>query len=180
MGGFIMTRQDLAKGIYKAAYLTGEFKLRSGQISNEYFDKYMFTSDPALLEAITASLSALIPKDTEILAGLEMGAIPLAAALSLKTGLPASYVRKKAKEYGTMKAAEGAALQGKKVLMVEDVVTTGGQILLSADDLRKAGAEILGCICVIRRGEKAHEILAAEGIELFPLYTMEELKAEGQ
>src|SRR3972149_3310485 len=103
-----MTRKELAKKIYQASHLTGTFKLRSGQISNEYFDKYLFESDPALLKEIANGMAKLIPEGTEVLAGLEMGGIPLATALSLKTGLPATSVRKQAKDYGTAKLAEGA------------------------------------------------------------------------
>jgi len=171
-----MDKIQLAKEIYKVSHITGEFLLRSGQISNEYFDKYMFTSKPELLSAITDGLSVLLPKDTEVLAGLEMGAIPLAAALSLKTGIPATYVRKQAKEYGTRKTAEGADVKGKKVCIIEDVVTTGGQILLSVKDLRDIGADVSSVICVIQRNANASEILAEQGLKLTPLLTMEYIK----
>ena len=80
--------------------LTGTFKLRSGQVSNQYFDKYLFESNPALLE-IAKQLKELIPPETEVLAGLEMGGIPVATALSLQTGIPVVFVRKEAKKYGT-------------------------------------------------------------------------------
>jgi orotate phosphoribosyltransferase len=172
-----MEREQLAKEIYRASHLTGEFLLRSGQISNEYFDKYMFTSEPGLLAAIAEGLAGLIPEGTEVLAGLEMGAIPLAAALSLRTGIPAAYVRKTAKEYGTRKTAEGADLKGKKVCGIEDVVTTGGQILLSVKDLRDIGANVEHVICVIQRNENASDILAAEGLALKPLLTMDYIKS---
>jgi len=121
----------LANEIYKTAHLTGSFKLRSGKVSNDYFDKYLFESNPILLKEIAEHLSRLIPEGTEVLAGLEMGGIPIATALSLKTGIPVAFVRKKAKEYGTCKLAEGIEIQGKNVCIIEDVATTGGQILLS-------------------------------------------------
>ena len=170
-----MTRNDLARRIYQVSHLTGTFKLRSGQVSNEYFDKYLFESDPKLLKAIADGMAKLIPTDTEVLAGLEMGAIPVAAALSLKTGLPAVFVRKKAKEYGTSKFAEGAEVKGKKVCVIEDVVTTGGQIIMSANDLKSLGAKIDIVVCVIERDPKGRENLAKEGLELRALFTMEEL-----
>ena len=110
-----MTRQELAKKIYDIAHLTGEFKLRSGQVSNEYFDKYRFEAQPTLLREIAKQMAPLIPAGTEILAGLEMGGIPIATALSLETGLPCVFVRKEAKEYGTCKFAEGLEISGKKV-----------------------------------------------------------------
>lgn len=81
--------------IYETAHLTGSYKLRSGKESNDYFDKYLFESNPALLNDIAEHLSELIPSGTEVLAGLEMGGIPVATALSLKTGIPRhSFVKK--------------------------------------------------------------------------------------
>lgn len=172
-----MNRKELARQIYNVSHIFGTFKLRSGQISNEYFDKYLFTSDPGLLKDIAAGMAKLIPEGTEVLAGLEMGAIPLATALSLKTGLPAAFVRKKAKDYGTSRFAEGADVKGKKVLIIEDVVTTGGQVILSANDLKTLGAKIETVLCVINRNPQAKEILGKEGLELRALFTMEELTA---
>lgn len=173
-----MTRQELARKIYQVAYLRGEFKLRSGQTSNEYFDKYRFESQPELLRAIAEQLAPLIPKDTEVLAGLEMGGIPIATALSLQTGLPALFVRKKAKEYGTLQVAEGLDFKNKKLCIIEDVVTTGGQVLLSTEDLRQAGAQIASVLCVIHRGEG--NPMQSANLELKPLFTMAELKSTGQ
>ncbi len=173
-----MTRKELARKIYQASHLTGTFKLRSGQISNEYFDKYLFESDPALLKEIANGMAKLVPEGTEVLAGLEMGGIPLATALSLKTSLPATFVRKKAKEYGTSKFAEGTEVQDRQVCIIEDVVTTGGQIVLSATNLKQLGARIKYVLCVIdRRDAKSKEILSKEGLELRSLFTMEELTA---
>jgi len=172
-----MDRNELAGKIFKASHLTGTFTLRSGQVSNEYFDKYLFESEPELLAEIAGHLSELIPAGTEVLAGLEMGGIPIATTISLKTGIPAIFVRKKAKEYGTAKLAEGTGFADKKVCVIEDVVTTGGQIVMSANDLRKLGADIEYVLCVIERDIKGRENLKKEGLELLSLFTMEELKA---
>ena len=172
-----MTKSELGKRVYDAAHITGEFLLRSGQISNEYFDKYLFESQPELLKAIANFMSEIIPDGTEILAGLEMGGIPLATALSFETGLPAVFVRKKAKEYGTKKLAEGADFKGKKTVIIEDVVTTGGQIIKSANELRELGAEIDYVLCAILRDPKAYENLATADLNLIPLFTMDELKS---
>ncbi len=98
---------ELALAIAKASKLRGEFRLRSGAVTTEYFDKYRFEADPALLRAITDSLVTLVPSATDALAGLELGAVPLATALTLRTGLPAIFVRKRPKEYGTCRLAEG-------------------------------------------------------------------------
>lgn len=171
-----MNKYELAIKIFDTAHLTGEFLLRSGKISNEYFDKYRFEADPALLNEIVDQMIDLIPEGTEVLAGLEMGGIPLATVLSLKTGLPVIFVRKEAKKYGTCKVAEGGEFAGKKVCVIEDVVTTGGQIILSAVDLRDQGAIVDSVLCVILREPKAYENLGAKGLGLIPLFTMEEIK----
>ena len=171
-----MERKVLGKNIYDVAHITGEFILRSGKISNEYFDKYKFESLPHLLEPISEHMKDLIPEGTEILAGLEMGGIPLSSAISLKNGMPSIFVRKKAKEYGTRKLAEGSDFSGKNICVVEDVVTTGGQIIESVNELRELGAKIDSVICVIVREPKAFENLESAGLKLIPLFTMEELK----
>lgn len=173
-----MTRQELARAIYDVAHITGEFVLRSGAISNEYFDKYLFEARPDLLRAIAEHLAPLLPEETEVLAGLELGGVPIATALSFQSLKPAAFVRKKAKDYGTCKIAEGATIKGKNIVIVEDVVTSGGQVVLSAKDLRDHGANILCAVCVIDREAGGKEALAKEGIELRPLFSMTELKAE--
>jgi orotate phosphoribosyltransferase len=103
--------------------LTGQFTLRSGRVASEYFDKYRFEGDPVLLDAIAEKMAGLVPSDTEVLAGLEMGGIPVVTALGRHTGLPCAFVRKQAKPYGTCRLAEGADVVGRRVLVVEDVVT---------------------------------------------------------
>jgi orotate phosphoribosyltransferase len=172
-----MEKNVLAREIYKTAHLTGSFTLRSGQVSNQYFDKYLFESNPVLLQEIAEHLSQLIPPETQILAGLEMGGIPLATALSLKTGIPVVFVRKKAKEYGTCKLAEGMNIQGKNVCIIEDVVTTGGQILRSASDLKDYGAMVSNVLCVIERDKKGRDNLESAGLQFMSLFKMEELLA---
>ena len=166
-----MDKNTLAQEIQKIALLKGEFLLRSGQKSDFYFDKYRFESQPQLLKAIAKHMVSLIPKDTEILAGLEMGGIPIATALAMESGIPVVFVRKKAKDYGTCKFAEGIeSLKNKKICMIEDVVTTGGQVLLSAKDLRGEGASIVGVLCVIQRNLDATQILAKDDLALSALF----------
>ena len=165
---------SLARRVGEACRLTGTFTLRSGQVSNTYFDKYLFEADPELLRQVAAAAVRLIPAGTEVLAGLELGGIPVATALSLATGLPAAFVRKEAKRYGTAKLAEGAEISGRQVLIVEDIVTTGGQVVLSARDLRARGAKLVGALCVIDRSGGAHQ-LAAEDLDLIPLFTAADL-----
>lgn len=122
-------RQALGRRIGERCRLQGEFTLRSGQVSSTYFDKYLFESDPVLLGEVAREAAELIPEGTEFLAGLELGGVPVVTALSLVTGLPAVFVRKQAKDYGTAKLAEGGAIGGRKTLVVEDVITTGGRQL---------------------------------------------------
>lgn len=174
-----VNRQELARAIFKIAHLTGQFLLRSGKTSSEYFDKYQFESDPKLLREIAKSLVALVPKETEYLGALEMGGIPIATALSLETGIPVVFVRKTAKEYGTCKFAEGPAIKGKRLTLIEDVITTGGQVAISCNDLRGEGAVIDTVLCVIDRSEGQTEKIQEAGLNLNPLFTMAELKSAG-
>ena len=166
---------DLARRIHDVAHLTGTFTLRSGAVSNEYFDKYRFESDPVLLREIGEALAPLVPDGTEVLAGLERGGVPLAVALSQVTGLPALFVRKEAKTYGTCRLAEGGDIEGRRVTVVEDVVTSGGQVVTSCGDLRERGALVTHALCVIDRESGGPEALAEIAVELRPLFTMTEL-----
>lgn len=168
-------QQELAARVVKKALLHGTFTLRSGAVSNVYFDKYRFESDPALLAEIAVEMKGLVPSGVEMLAGLEMGGIPVATMLGQSTGMPVVFVRKKAKDYGTCQLAEGGEVKGRKLLIVEDVVTSGGQILLSAAELRALGAEITEVVCVIDRESGGAENLAKEGLKLHSLFKMSEL-----
>lgn len=171
-----MDTDSLAQKLSTVAQLSGEFRLRSGLTADTYFDKYQFESDPELLRAIAVELLPLIPSDTELLAGLELGGVPVATALSLASGLPAVFVRKKAKDYGTAKLAEGPPIDGRRLLIVEDVVTTGGQVVLSTKDLRDRGAVVTNAVCVIDREQGGGESLAAEGVELRSAFTRSDIE----
>ena len=164
-----MEPDELGRRIYAAAHLTGEFVLRSGQTTNEYFDKYRFEADPVLLDAIAEAMVPLVSAGTEVLAGLEMGGIPVVTALGRHTGLPCAFVRKEAKAYGTRRLAEGAETAGRRVTIVEDVVTTGGQIVLSTQELRALGAEITDALCVINRNPITPAPLTEAGLTLHAL-----------
>jgi orotate phosphoribosyltransferase len=172
-----MNRIELARSIFEISHLKGEFLLRSGSISSEYFDKYRFEAQPHLLKSIAENMAPLLPKNTEVLAGLEVGGIPVAVALSLVTGIPVVFVRKKAKDYGTRKVTEGLDINGKNVCIIEDVVTTGGQIILSAEDLRRDGAHVDTALCVIDRESGGPEKLKQVNLNLVPLFKMHELKS---
>ncbi|GAA1862348.1 orotate phosphoribosyltransferase [Asanoa iriomotensis] len=174
-----MDLSELARRVYATSRLTGRFVLRSGRVADEYFDKYQFEADPALLDSLAQHMVALVPDGTEVLAGLEMGGIAVVTALGRHTGLPCAFVRKEAKAYGTARLAEGADVAGRRVLVVEDVVTSGGQIVISTRQLRELGARIDAAACVIDRQEGGAEALAADGIALRALLTRAQLEAAG-
>ncbi|MEW2518286.1 orotate phosphoribosyltransferase [Actinacidiphila alni] len=161
----------LARQVRERCLLEGEFTLRSGRTATTYFDKYRFEADPRLLDALTGEMAALVPSGTEVLAGLEMGGIPVAVALARHTGLPCAFVRKQAKPYGTARLAEGADVDGRHVLVVEDVVTSGGQIALSTAALRSLGARVTSALCVIDREEGGAAALATHNLTLLSLLT---------
>jgi len=164
---------DIPFEIKKKAQLSGHFTLRSGRTSETYFDKYQFESDPNLLKAIAGEMVALVPEDTEVLAGLEMGGIPVVTVLSQLTGLPAAFLRKEPKAYGTCRYVEGADLKYKNIVLVEDVVSSGGAAL------RRDGVNPVVALCVIDRQTGGREFLARGGIELRSLYTMEQIEKAG-
>lgn len=168
---------QLAFDVNAICRLTGTFTLRSGQIATEYFDKYRFEAQPGLLRRIAEALAPMIPAGTEVLAGLEMGGIPIATAISLHTGIPAAFVRKEAKTYGTAQLAEGADIAGKRVTVVEDVITTGGQVVISTNQLRALGALVTDVLCVIDRSPDKGSALAAEGLAMHALLNRAQLDA---
>ncbi len=168
---------SLARRIYESSHLTGEFTLRSGVTSSEYFDKYRFESDPALLREIATAMAGMLPAGVDALAGLELGGVPLATAASQVSGLPALFVRKQAKTYGTCRLAEGGEIAGRRLAVFEDVVTSGGQVIESCAQLRELGAEIVVVLCVIDRQAGGAERMGQQGLSLRALFTMAQLNA---
>jgi orotate phosphoribosyltransferase len=168
---------SLAARVYARAHLVGEFRLRSGVVSTEYFDKYRFEADPLLLREIAEQLAAMLPDRVDVLAGLELGGVPLATMLSQLTGLPTAFVRKQAKTYGTCKLVEGADVGGRCLVLVEDVITSGGQVLACCQELQALGADVVRILCVIDREEGGRERLHGAGLPLEALFTMSALKA---
>jgi len=166
--------KSLATAIHRSSYLTGQFTLRSGATSTYYFDKYQFEADPSLLKQICEAMIKTLPNG-EFLAGVELGGIPIATLLSQLTGRPALFVRKQAKTYGTAKLAEGQAFEGKTLVLVEDVVSSGGQLLETTTELRARGAIITDAVCVIDRESGGTESLAGAGVKLTPLFRSSDL-----
>lgn len=172
-------RSELAQQVGARCRLTGQFELRSGRTATTYFDKYLFEGDPVLLEQVAEQMVPLIPDGTEVLAGLELGGVPVVTALSLASGLPAAFVRKEAKSYGTARLAEGSDVVGRQVLVVEDVITTGGQVVLSTNDLRDLGAVVDTVLCVIDRSGGDHAKLDAIDLTVTALFTGDDLLNDG-
>jgi orotate phosphoribosyltransferase len=173
-----MTRKELAQAIREVALLTGTFRLRSGQTSSFYWDKYRFESHPDLLRAIADEMRRLLDAagDFERLAGLELGGVPLATALSLQCGKPCLFVRKQAKDYGTCNLVEGGYERGDRVVVVEDVITTAGQVVTSVTQMRELGLAISHVLCAIDREQGGRENLDKIGCTLLPVFTMRQLE----
>jgi len=170
-----MNKSVLAKAIYDISNIKGEFLLRSGVTATEYFDKYLFEADPIILKCIAEHLQPLLPDNYDQLAGLEMGGIPIATALSLATGKQTLFVRKAAKQYGTCKLAEGGDISGQRLVIIEDVVTSGGAIIDAVKALRARGAIVETVLCVIDRESTGRKNLEAINLSFKPLFTLSAL-----
>jgi orotate phosphoribosyltransferase len=173
-----VTTAELREAIRDHAYLEGDFVLRSGRRSSYYLDKYRFETQPELLQAIGERLSDLVAEhepDADRLAGPELGAVALAAAASISSGLPFLIVRKESKGYGTDNRLEGAFEAGERVCLVEDVVTSGGAAVSAVQALREAGLECRSAVCVVDREEGGVDELARHGVRLRPLFCAGEL-----
>ena len=170
-----MDKAELAKRVRVASFLTGEFLLRSGKISDFYWDKYRFESDPVLLDAIGDELVKLLPEGFDKLAGLELGGIPLATAVSLKTAKLCLYVRKEAKTYGTCNLVEGGFAEGERAVVIEDVITTAGQVCRSVEQMREAGLVVEHVVCVVDRQQGGRENVEKAGCSMASVFTLEEL-----
>ena len=166
-----MADPDLAKDIDACCRLAGEVTLLSGQVSREYFDKYLFEADPRLLSRVVTQMVDLVPEGTELLGGLELGGIPIVTMLSAETGMPALFVRKQAKTYGTCKLAEGPDVAGRRVTLVEDVITTGGAVRDATTKLREYGATVDHVVCAIDRSPEGENPLEDLGLEVRPVLT---------
>jgi orotate phosphoribosyltransferase len=169
----------LASRVREAALLEGDFVLSSGKKSRFYVDKYLFSTEPGLLRELAREISARLPDNAERLAGVELGAVPLVAAASLQSGLPYVIVRKDAKGYGTANRIEGRPREvGEKVVLTEDVVTTGTQVLRAAATLEEAGAEVLGIVAVLDRRDE--DFASLGGYPFGALLRLEDLGVKGR
>src|SRR6476661_3168981 len=170
-----MTREQLAKRIADVALLRGEFTLRSGRKSNYYLDKYRFETQGDVLEALGRMFAERVAPHVDRIAGAELGAVPLAAATSIYSGKPCVFIRNQKKDYGTAKQVEGVLNAGETVMIVEDVMTTGGQVLESCKVLTDLGVKIDRIVGVIDRLEGARENIEKAGYVFESLFTTKDL-----
>lgn len=172
----MLTRRELAERIRSAAYLEGTFTLRSGRTSSFYVDKYLFETLPDILAEVGRLLAERITPRTARIAGAELGGVALAAAASLASGRPFVIIRNARKDYGTGKPYEGELNAGEAVLLVEDIATTGGQVLEAAKVIQEAGAEVERIVAVVDRGQGAAENIRAAGFSFESLLGAEDLR----
>jgi orotate phosphoribosyltransferase len=168
-------RKTLAAAIKEAAYLEGDFVLRSGKRSKYYIDKYRFETQPAILAELGRCFAAHVRDTTTLIAGAELGGVALAAATSLACRRPFIIVRNARKDYGTGNLFEGVLTKGDRVLIVEDVATTGGQVLEAAQAITERGAHVEKIVAVIDRQQGARENLEAAGFAFDALFTSADL-----
>ena len=171
----IMTKYELAKRIADVALLRGEFTLRSGRKSNYYLDKYRFETQPDVLDELGKMFAEHVGSNVDRIAGAELGAVPLAAVTAIHSRKPCVFIRNQKKDYGTAKQVEGVLNAGETVLIVEDVLTTGGQVLESCKVLTEMGVKIDRVVGVIDRMEGAKQAIESAGFRFASLFTTRDL-----
>ena len=174
-----MNREELIKRIKETAYLEGDFTLRSGKKSKYYLDKYLFETCPDILKALGAEFAEYVTDDVTLIAGAELGGVALAAATAMETGKNWIIVRNSKKGYGTGKMIEGVLKANDVVLLVEDIATTGGQVLEAAKIITDAGAKVSNIVCVIDRKQGAAENITAAGYKFESILTKNDLGIKG-
>jgi orotate phosphoribosyltransferase len=166
---------ELGRDLVNAAYLRGDFVLSSGMRSSYYFDKYLFETKPSILRRVATFLAELIPHQTDRIAGPELGAVALATAVSLETGLPFVIVKKRSKDYATKRVVEGELYAGERVVVVEDILTTGAAAIRAADQVKLGGGEVLKVLAVIDREQGATQNIASAGYQSEALFRRHQL-----
>ena len=170
-----MTRNELIKRVKETAYLEGDFILRSGKRSKYYLDKYLFETCPDILKALGKEFAKHATDDVTLIAGAELGGIALAASTAMESGKKWVIIRNSKKDYGTGKLIEGKLNKGDVVLLVEDIATTGGQVLEAAKVITEAGATVKKIVAVIDRKQGAGENITAAGYKFESLLTKDDL-----
>lgn len=174
-----MTKNELSKRIKETAYLEGDFTLRSGKKSKYYLDKYLFETCPDILKALGEEFAEYVTDDVTLIAGAELGGVALAAATAMQTGKNWLIIRNSKKGYGTGKMVEGVLKPGDVVLLVEDIATTGGQVLEAAKIITEAGAKVKKIVCVIDRKQGAAENITSAGFDFDSIFTKNDLGITG-
>jgi len=170
-----MNTEELIKRIKETAYLEGDFTLRSGKKSKYYLDKYLFETCPDILNALGEEFAKYVTPDVTLIAGAELGGVALAAATAMATGKNWVIIRNSKKGYGTGKMVEGVLNAGDVVLLVEDIATTGGQVLEAAKIITEAGATVKEIVCVIDRRQGARENIKNAGYKFDSILTKNDL-----
>jgi orotate phosphoribosyltransferase len=170
--------EALGRQVLDAALLRGDFVLSSGERSSYYLDKYLFETQPGILRLLARAMAIRVPADTQRIAGTELGAVALAAALSLETDIPFVIARKSSKDYSTAKAVEGLMEPGERIVVVEDVITTGTQAIRAAGRIREAGGHVSKVLAVVDREEGGAAAIADAGLALDVLFTRRGLGLE--
>jgi orotate phosphoribosyltransferase len=168
-----VTRDELIKRIKETAYLEGDFILRSGKRSKYYLDKYLFETCPDILKALGKEFAKHVTSDVTLIAGAELGGVALAAATAMETGKNWVIIRNSKK--GTGKLIEGKLNKGDVVLLVEDIATTGGQVLEAAKVITEEGAKVKKIVACIDRKQGAGENITAAGYKFESLLTKDDL-----
>ncbi len=170
-----METDQLAQRILETAVLRGQFTLRSGRVSDYYIDKYLFSTQPDVLAALGEAFATRLPDAVDRLAGAELGGIPLVSAASIASGKPCLFIRNARKDYGTAKQLEGVVLPGDRVAIIEDVCTSGGQVLEAAKTIEAQQAVVAVILATIDREEGAREAIEAAGYSFDALFTRSDL-----
>ena len=171
--------KELVAKIKEAAYLEGTFVTRSGKTTSYYIDKYQFETRPDILEPLGQELAKLFPDPDSYdrIAAPELGAVPIASVVSIVVKKPFVIIKKATKEYGTSKLIEGFYKAGESVVMLEDIMTTGGAVLRACEIAEQAGLNVNGIIGIVNREEGAIENIQSAGYNVKALMTSSELKA---
>ncbi len=170
-----MDKQQLTARIKEVSYLEGDFLLRSGKRSKYYMDKYLFETQPDVLRQLGVEFGKHLTDDVTLIAGAELGGVALAAATAMQANKPWIIIRNSKKDYGTSKMVEGVLKAGDVVLLVEDIATTGGQVLEAAKIIAEAGATVKKIVCVIDRKQGGRENIEGAGYAFDSIITKEDL-----
>jgi len=170
-----MNKEELVKLLKQCkAIQFGHFVLRSGAVSDYYIDIKKASTDPLILKKIAEAMSEYA-KGYDILAGMELGAVPLVVALSLETNIPYVIVRKEKKEHGTGKQIEGGEVKGKRVLIVEDVTTSGGSVIKTIQVIRENQGIVEQVLSVVDRESGAEEKINEVDVNFIPLLSVSDI-----